>query len=132
MKCEICRELLSWYLEEEIQYEEIKEHLSTCKKCSEDFKMLKEALKQVRTLPQITPPDQTCLKIIEKIKTIPLPGEVIYKYQIQEGEIQKTFTFKSKEQSFVEKRSGINYKIKSRLFKWSNGVKKKFIKLSFS
>jgi hypothetical protein len=53
MKCDECRELLSWYLESDLQSKEMKEvaeHLSVCKECAEELKLLEEALTLAREL----------------------------------------------------------------------------------
>ena len=132
MKCEKYRDLLSWYLDKEIQSEEIRDHLSVCKKCSKELEMLKEMLAHVRMLPQIKPPDQTCLQVVNKVKAMSLPGEVIYRHQEQEGGRKKIWIVKRTEASFAVRKLGINYKFESRVFKGLNGTIRKFIKLSFS
>lgn len=71
MRCERCRKLLSWYLESDLPPEEMKrieEHLSVCKVCSQELKLLKETLTLARGLPQLEPLEQACLELMEKVK----------------------------------------------------------------
>lgn len=132
MECEECKDLLSWYLESEIQSKEIEKHLSICSRCSNDLELLKRILVQVRKLPQVIPPDQICSQIVEKIKTELLPKKVIYIYQTQDEREQKLFVIKNKEQISTERKPGTHNSIKSRTFKKSDGTKRRFIELCFS
>ena len=73
MRCERCRKLLSWYLESDLpsgEMREIEEHLSVCKECSEELKLFEETLALARELPQLEPPEETCLQLLEKVRAM--------------------------------------------------------------
>ena len=99
MRCERCRRLLSWYLESDLpsgEMREIEEHLSVCKECSEELKLLEETLALARELPQLEPPEETCLQLLEKVRAMAEPKEVIYLWQEIRGEKgMETSTFET-------------------------------------
>jgi len=71
MKCDRYRELLSWYLESDLRPEEMKEvaeHLSVCKECAAELRLLEETLTLAWELPQIAPPVEACAQLLKKVK----------------------------------------------------------------
>ena len=71
MKCDRCRELLSWYLESDLRPEEMEEvaaHLSVCKECAEELQLLEETLALARELPQLAPPAEACAQLRKKVR----------------------------------------------------------------
>lgn len=71
MKCDRCKELLSWYLESDLrpeEMEEVAEHLSVCKKCAEELELLEGTLTLASKLPQIAPPAEACAQLLKKVK----------------------------------------------------------------
>jgi hypothetical protein len=89
MRCDRCRKLLSWYLESDLPSEEMKgieKHLSVCKGCSNELKLLEETLALARGLPQLEPPEQTCLQLLEKVRAMAEPKEAICLWREKRGE----------------------------------------------
>lgn len=125
MKCERCKELLSWYLESDLQSKEIKEHLSFCKECSDDLELLKEMLMLVRRLRQIDPTDQTCIQLVEKVKEMVRSKKVIYIWRrVQDERGLEIFIHKD--------RRKVNYQFQARVVKRLDGMWWEFVKVSFS
>ena len=78
MKCSRCRELLSWYLSSDLQpgeLGEIEKHLSTCKECLDELKLLKGTLALVRELPPLEPPPEICSQLLSQVEAWALPKE---------------------------------------------------------
>ena len=93
MKCDRCRELLSWYLESDLRPEEMKEvaeHLLACKECAEEFKLLEETLTLAKELSQFAPPAEVCAQLLKKVKAAAEPKETHYIWEEvrREGSIE--------------------------------------------
>jgi len=93
MKCDRCKELLSWYLESDLRPEEMKEvaeHLSVCKECAEELELLEETLTLARGLPQLAPSAEACSQLLEKVKASAEPKETHYVWEEvrKEGRIE--------------------------------------------
>lgn len=125
MRCERCKELLSWYLESDLQSEEIKEHLSVCKECSDELKLLEDMLMLIKRLPQIELPEQISMQLVEKVKQVARSKKVIYiwkKVQNEEG----------LEILINKDRRKVNYQFQTRVVKRLDGMWWKFVKVCFS
>lgn len=104
MKCDRCRELLSWYLESDLRpedMEEVERHLSTCQECSDELRLLEETLALARELLEFEPPAETCLQLLKKIREIAEPQESIYVWEeVRIGEEQvETLTLEGEQRS---------------------------------
>jgi anti-sigma factor RsiW len=84
MKCDRCKELLSWYLESDMrpeEMEEVAEHLSVCKECAEELKLLEGTLTLARGLPQLVPPAEVCAQLLNKVRAATEPRETHYVWE---------------------------------------------------
>ncbi|HIE28006.1 TPA: zf-HC2 domain-containing protein [Candidatus Poribacteria bacterium] len=93
MKCDRCRELLSWYLESDLRPEEMKkisEHLSVCKECAEELELLEGTLTLARELPQLAPSTVACAQLLNKVKAAAAPKEThfVWEEMRKEGSIE--------------------------------------------
>ena len=71
MKCDKFIELLSWYLEADLEPKEmaeVEEHLLDCSNCSYELELLKKTLVLARKLPEIEISSETRLHLMRKIK----------------------------------------------------------------
>jgi hypothetical protein len=134
MKCEECRELLSWYLERDLGFKEMKDievHLSICEGCADDLKLLKEAIGLAKGLPQIEPPHQTCLQLLEKVKASVRFEKVIYIWR-RIPSTGRTGIFFFEKLLPASQKAGLNYYLhQARTVKRLDGTWWKFVKVRF-
>jgi hypothetical protein len=126
MKCDICRELLSWYLDSDLQAKEmqaVEDHLSICVECSEELGLLKDMLTLARGLPEIEPPEEVCSRLLEKVKGLAETDRTIYiREEVRsEGRIEVSM-FEIGQRSSPKRKAGIRFRYWSEVVREFNGT----------
>ena len=133
MKCDRCRELLSWYLESDLQpvgaglydrlMEEVAEHLSVCKECAEELELLEETLTLARELPQLAPSIESCAQLLKKVKAAAEPKETHFVWEEVRGEGRvETFIREPEPRIPSTQRVGARFRSWTQVLKQFNGT----------
>lgn len=110
MKCDRCRELLSWYMESDLKpkkMEEVEKHLSVCKECSDELELLKKALTLARKLPKVTISPETRSQLLKKIKSRANPeGTVCIWEKIEDDKRVEIYMLETGQRTPSKQKSG--------------------------
>jgi len=136
MKCDVCRELLSWYLESDLQAKEmqaVEDHISICAGCSDELRLLKDMLTLARGLPEIELPNEVCSQLLEKVKGMAETDRTIYiREEVRsEGRIE-IFTFEVGQRSSPKRKAGIRFRYWSEVVREFNGTCLSFVETEFA
>lgn len=73
MNCEMYQNRLSEYLDNELDESTMKEifaHIEICQDCAHELELLKTTLRLAKEIPQVEPPAEICVQIINEVQEI--------------------------------------------------------------